>query len=265
MSSRKKARLSSPKSTPSKAALPSGTPPKVTYGINTPSQTLGRRSSAAPPQHLLRRAISSLIRSDEETAEPKEEKPQSRGVTEEKIVDGLSDLKKEKHCEVRLLKLDKVHLQEKATQGPTEKKVIQGPPEEKATQGPPGVGADEGLLLCENEGSSKEGLDKKTTRCDVKLARLDKDLLLSTKLPSVDIGRTIDQTKVTEVVDLTGDQGQDLTPWKKKSCVVRLAKLAMLDKIIKKEEGAEVQQRTVVGEVDVADHQDKEVSRSLEI
>ena len=67
------------------------------------------------------------------------------------------------------------------------------------------------------------------------------------------------------MVDLTGDQGQDMTPMKKKSCVVRLAKLAMLDKIIKKEEGAEVQQRTVVGEVDVADHQDKEVSRSLEI
>ena len=70
---------------------------------------------------------------------------------------------------------------------------------------------------------------------------------------------------MTEVVDLTGDQGQDMTPLKKKSCVVRLAKLAMLDKMIKKEEGAEVQQRTVVGEEDVADHQDKEVSRSLEI
>ena len=71
---------------------------------------------------------------------------------------------------------------------------------------------------------------------------------------------------MTEVVDLTGDQGQDMTPLKKKSCVVRLAKLAMLDNIIKKEEGAEVQQqRTVVGEDDVADHQDKEVSRSLEI
>ena len=67
------------------------------------------------------------------------------------------------------------------------------------------------------------------------------------------------------MVDLTGDQGQDMTPMKKKSCVVRLAKLAMLDKIINKEEGAEVQQRTVMGEDDVADHQDKEVSRSLEI
>ena len=107
----------------------------------------------------------------------KEEKPQGRGVPEEKTVKGLSDLKTEKHCEVRLLKLDKVHLQEKATQGPLGPGVeaTQGPPEEKATQGPPekkgiqgppgpgadekkatqepapGPGADEGLLLCENE------------------------------------------------------------------------------------------------------------------
>ena len=66
MSSRKKARLSSPKSTPLKATLQRSTPPKVTYGINTPSPTLERRSSAAPPEHLLRRAISSLIRSNEE-------------------------------------------------------------------------------------------------------------------------------------------------------------------------------------------------------
>ena len=37
--------------------------------------------------------------------------------------------------------------------------------------------------------------------------------------------------QVAEVVDLSGDQ--DTTTTKKKSCVVRLAKLAMLDKIIK--------------------------------
>ena len=37
--------------------------------------------------------------------------------------------------------------------------------------------------------------------------------------------------QVAEVVDLSG--AQDTTTTKKKSCVVRLAKLAMLDKIIK--------------------------------
>ena len=68
-------------------------------------------------------------------------------------MEGLSDLKKEKHCEVRLLKLDKVHLQEKATQGPLGPGVeaTQEPTEKKATEGPPGRGADEELLLCENE------------------------------------------------------------------------------------------------------------------
>ena len=38
--------------------------------------------------------------------------------------------------------------------------------------------------------------------------------------------------QVAEVVDLCGDQ-EDTNTTKKKSCVVRLAKLAMLDKIIK--------------------------------
>ena len=79
-------------------------------------------------------------------------------------MEGLSDLKKEKHCEVRLVKLDKVHLQEKVTQEPTDlqEKATQGPlgpgveatqepTEKKATEGPPGRGADEELLLCENE------------------------------------------------------------------------------------------------------------------
>ena len=63
------------------------------------------------------------------------------------------------------------------------------------------------------------------------------------------------------MVDLAGDQGQDMMiPMKKKkSCVVRLAKMAMLDKIInkaKEEEGAEVKRTEVVKE-EVADRQDK--------
>ena len=61
------------------------------------------------------------------------------------------------------------------------------------------------------------------------------------------------------MVDLAGDQGQVMIPMKKKSCVVRLAKLAMLDKIInkaKEEEGAEVKRTEVVKEK-VADCQDK--------
>ena len=73
-------------------------------------------------------------------AGPKEEKPQSMGVMEEKIVDGLSELKKEKHCEVRLHKLNKVHL------------------EKKATQGSPGSGVGEGLFLCEIEVILPDGL-----------------------------------------------------------------------------------------------------------
>ena len=43
---------------------------------------------------------------------------------------GLGDLKKKKQCEVRLLKLDKVDLRKKVTQGPA---------------------VDEGLVLCEIE------------------------------------------------------------------------------------------------------------------
>ena len=58
----------------------------------------------------------------------------SRGVTEkaqEKIGDALGDLGKPRHCEVRLVKLDKVHLL-------------------KASQGP-GSGGDGGLISCDIE------------------------------------------------------------------------------------------------------------------
>jgi len=211
MSRGKKARLSSPSSTPSKAASPSSTPSKAasrsstptTYGFDTPSPSLERKS----------RVLASLIMSDERKAGPEEEKTLSRGVTEkaqEKIGDALGDLGKPRHCEVRLVKLDKVHLL-------------------KASQGP-GSGGDGGLISCDIEGANDKKFEMATKRCDVKLAKLDKHLL-STKLPSVENGGKIDQAKVVEVVDLSGDQ--DRTTTKKKSCVVRLAKLTMHDDIIK--------------------------------
>jgi len=194
-------KVTSPGSTPSKAASRSSTP--TTYGFDTPSPSLERKS----------RVLASLIMSDERKAGPEEEKTLSRGVTEkaqEKIGDALGDLGKPRHCEVRLVKLDKVHLL-------------------KASQGP-GSGGDGGLISCDIEGANDKKFEMATKRCDVKLAKLDKHLL-STKLPSVENGGKIDQAKVVEVVDLSGDQ--DRTTTKKKSCVVRLAKLTMHDDIIK--------------------------------
>ena len=110
--------------------------------------------------------MSSLIISDERKARPREERPFSTRVTE-KIA--LADFGKEKHCEVKLVKLDKVHLL-------------------KATQGQCG---DEGLIS-----HGIEGFEVETKRCDIKLAKLDMALLMSTKLPSVEIGGSIEQAKV---------------------------------------------------------------------
>ena len=158
--------------------------------------------------------MSSLIISEERKAGPREERPFSTRVTEE-IAHGVGDFGKEKHCEVKLVKLDKVHLL-------------------KATQE---QGGDEGLISHGIEEVDEKDLEVETKRCDIKLTKLDIDkaLLMSTKLPSVQIGGAIDQAKVANVVYVTGDQ--DTTSMKrKKSCVVRLAQLAMLGNNIKAQE-----------------------------
>ena len=145
---------------------------------------------------------------------------------------------------MRLVKLDKAHLL-------------------KATQGP-GAGGDGGLLsrdievfviliFCKCYGNMHQY--RKHTERSLKWKRKDatSNLLSWTSIsfpPSCQVlkswepltkPRYIDQVshpfiivslfavQVAEVVDLVGDQ--DLTPTKKKSCVVRLAKLVMLDKI----------------------------------
>ena len=147
-------KATSPSSSASKATSPSNTPP--TYGFTTPSPSLEKK----------RRALSSLIISNERKAGPREERPFSTRVTEEIA---LGDFGKEKHCEVKLVKLDKVHLL-------------------KASQG---EGGDEGLIS-----HGIEDLEVETKRCDIKLPKLDMALLMSTKLPSVEIGGAIEQAKV---------------------------------------------------------------------
>ena len=104
-----------------------------------------------------------------------------------------------------------------------------------------------------------------TKRCDVKLAKLDKELLLK----SVEMGGAIDQAKVYSHSFVIFHSDQDTTPMKKKSCVVRLAKLAMLDKIINKakeeEEGTDFKKTDaeLVEEEKKSSDQDTEVFQPM--
>jgi len=178
--------LSKRKKTPKSS--PTSNSPGTIFGFETPSPSLETRS----------RAMSSLIRSNENQVAPGEAEASSVDVTAGCDGDGVrrfdhagqDDQERCKRFEVRLFKLDELRLHE--------------------AMGTSGLG------VVDEEDFNEEDFELPTTH-------------------EVHAGEILDQT---EVLDLAKSDGEDSSKFfMKKNCVVKIAKMAWLDEVSRKERG----------------------------